>query len=69
VQIDPSLDERVIYCSYGWWFPEQGCEGLYGWDESNINMLTDDQGHLDPTMGTTTQRAIACEIQKINEPL
>ena len=65
VRINPTLDERVIYCSYGWWFPERGNQGLYGWDESNINMLTDDTSPLDPSMGTTMQRAIPCRIRKI----
>ncbi len=32
----------VISVGYGWRFPEREVSELYGWDEANINILTDD---------------------------
>jgi hypothetical protein len=35
------VDQRVISVSYAWWFPGKGEGGLFGWQESNINVLND----------------------------
>jgi anaerobic selenocysteine-containing dehydrogenase len=37
--LNDTLDPRIVVTSFGWWFPEQR-SGIYGWDRSNINILT-----------------------------
>jgi anaerobic selenocysteine-containing dehydrogenase len=34
------IDPRVVAADHGWWYPEIEAPG-HGWDESNINILTD----------------------------
>ncbi|MBW1774892.1 MAG: molybdopterin-dependent oxidoreductase [Deltaproteobacteria bacterium] len=58
------LDSRIVAADYGWWFPEKGISDLYGWSESNINILTDNHPPLSPEMGSTNLRGIACRIYK-----
>lgn len=40
-QLVPTIDERVVHCQHGWWFPEQDADypNLYGVFKSNFNML------------------------------
>jgi anaerobic selenocysteine-containing dehydrogenase len=57
------LDPRVVSAEFGWWFPEKGPPD-YGWDESNINVLTDDAPPLDPGMGATNLKGLMCQIVK-----
>ncbi len=40
-QLVPTIDERVVHCQHGWWFPEQEGDfpNLYGVFKSNFNML------------------------------
>jgi len=59
------IDPRVAGVDYGWWFPEKDAEGMYGWDESNINMLTDDAAPYGRELGTPTLRGFACKIYKV----
>jgi len=61
-----TIDPRVVVADYGWWFPEKGAENLYGWDESNINVLTDNKPPLSPEMGSTNLRGGFCKVYKAN---
>ncbi|MBW1887388.1 MAG: molybdopterin-dependent oxidoreductase [Deltaproteobacteria bacterium] len=65
VKFNESIDPRVVYCDYGWWFAEKGSQDQYGWQESNINILTDDGQFVEPLIGTTTQRGMFCNIKKV----
>ena len=56
------LDPRVVGVDYGWWFPEKEAQSLYGWDESNINLLTDDHPPYGREMGSTNLRGILCKV-------
>lgn len=58
------LDSRVVGVDYGWWFPEKGSSGLYGWAESNVNILTDDKGPYSREMGSAHLRGMLCKIYK-----
>ncbi len=61
------MDPRVISAEHGWWFPEKGDPG-HGWDESNINMLTDNSfDNCDPAMGATHIRTLLCKICREQE--
>jgi anaerobic selenocysteine-containing dehydrogenase len=67
VVLDDALDPRVVYADYGWWFAEKGADDLYGWQDSNINILTDDTRFVEPLIGTTTQRGMYCNIRSATE--
>jgi anaerobic selenocysteine-containing dehydrogenase len=56
------MDPRVVSAEHGWWFPEKEDAG-HGWDESNINILTDNSfSNCDPAMGATHVRTLLCRI-------
>jgi len=56
------MDPRLVAAQHGWWFPEKQAPGR-GWDESNINILTDnDYAAMDPAMGATAVRTLLCKI-------
>jgi anaerobic selenocysteine-containing dehydrogenase len=56
------IDPRVVSAEHAWWFPERKDPG-HGWDESNINILTDNAyENCDPAMGATHIRTLLCRI-------
>jgi anaerobic selenocysteine-containing dehydrogenase len=56
------IDPRVVSAEHAWWFPEKKDPG-HGWDESNINILTDNSfDNCDPAMGATHVRTLLCNI-------
>jgi anaerobic selenocysteine-containing dehydrogenase len=61
------IDPRVIGVSYAWWFPEKGVESLYGWQESNINILTASEPPYNQEIGSTNLRGILCRVYKVND--
>jgi anaerobic selenocysteine-containing dehydrogenase len=61
LQLDPSLDPRVIIVSFGWWFPEDPT-GLYGWEKSNVNILTESGPPYDCLTGGVRIKGIPCRI-------
>ena len=63
--ITSAIDPRVIIADYGWWFPEKGASELYGWQESNINILLDDKPPYGCGMGTPNLRGILCKVYKV----
>ena len=63
VHLSESLDPRVVFLDYGWWFPEEKMESLFDWDRSNLNILTAGEP-FDPAMGTPNLRAFPCRIEK-----
>jgi len=58
------IDPRVVVADYDWWFPEKGPSELYGWSESNINILTDSDPPYNREMGSTSLRGILCKVYK-----
>jgi anaerobic selenocysteine-containing dehydrogenase len=62
--ITGNVHPDVVTVDYGWWFPEMGEEKLFGWEESNLNMLTSTEPPFDPVLGTTALRAIPCALEK-----
>ena len=54
----------VVAADHGWWFPEDSGSD-YGWDRSNIDVLTDnDYETCDPAMGATSLRVLLCRVEK-----
>lgn len=62
--LDSGLDPRVINIPHGWWYPERGQEGGYGWEEANANILTDDGPPYGPEMGSPKMRGFLCRVYK-----
>ena len=60
-----SLDPRVVSAEFGWWFPERDAPG-FAWDESNINILTEDGPPLDPGMGATNLKGLMCNVERLS---
>ncbi|MBT3363719.1 MAG: molybdopterin-dependent oxidoreductase [Chloroflexi bacterium] len=62
--LSSDIDPRVVIADYGWWFPEKGMSDLYGWAESNINVLTDNNPPYSPEMGSCNLRGMQCKVYK-----
>jgi anaerobic selenocysteine-containing dehydrogenase len=62
--LSEAVDPRVICVAYGWWFPENGASGQYGWDGANINILTDDSPPYSPEIGSPSMRGFLCRVYK-----
>ncbi len=62
-KIFAGIHPKVIHAQHGWWFPEKKEPG-HGWDESNVNILTDNAFEsCDPAMGATSVRTLLCRIR------
>ncbi len=59
------IDPRVVWVDYCWWFPEDKDDQLYGWEKSNLNVLTDDSPPFNKEMGSPNLRGIMCRISKV----
>lgn len=56
------MDPRIVFAQHGWWFPESK-DPTGAWQESNVNMLTDNSyENCDPAMGGTAIRTLLCRI-------
>jgi anaerobic selenocysteine-containing dehydrogenase len=62
--LSDDIDPRVVGVDYAWWFPEKGPDDLYGWRESNINILTDFRPPYGRELGTPNLRGILCKVYK-----
>ena len=58
------IDPRVVEVDYACWFPQKGPSTLYGWDESNINVLLDNKPPHNREMGSPSMRGVFCKIEK-----
>jgi len=58
------IDPRVVEVDYAWWFPEKGSSNLFGWDESNINVLLDNKPPFNREMGSPSMRGVFCKVYK-----
>ncbi|MFC2042173.1 molybdopterin-dependent oxidoreductase [Chloroflexota bacterium] len=65
VKMNADLDPRVVFADYAWWFPERDGQSLHGWQESNLNMLTDSDSPTEPAVGSPGLRGIPCRLKKI----
>jgi anaerobic selenocysteine-containing dehydrogenase len=58
------IDTRVVVVDYAWWFPEDDTANLYGWAQSNINMLASDKPPYNRETGSTNLRGTMCKVYK-----
>ena len=59
---DSAIDPGIICADYGWWNPEALESSLFGWQDSNVNILIDDGAPVGKEMGTPQLRSIPCRI-------
>jgi anaerobic selenocysteine-containing dehydrogenase len=59
---DSAIDPGVVSADYGWWTPESSEEKLFGWQDSNVNILIDDGIAVGREMGTPRLRGVPCRI-------
>ncbi|OPX36481.1 MAG: hypothetical protein B1H13_14485 [Desulfobacteraceae bacterium 4484_190.3] len=64
VYINEDVHPRMVYAAYGWWFPEQEEQELFGWKTSNFNMLTTTRS-LGKEFGTPDLKGISCRIRPL----
>ena len=64
LRLNADLDPRVVIVAHGWWFPERGPTDLYGWQEANLNYLTESSPPHDPAMGSPNLRGLMCKVYK-----
>lgn len=63
-KVVPGMDPRVVSAAYGWWYPERDPRELFGWRESNINVLTSMEPPYNPVVASVNLRAIPCAVEK-----
>lgn len=59
---DSSIDPGTICADYGWWTPEASPISLFGWQDSNVNIIVHDGPAVGREMGTPQLRGIPCRI-------
>jgi anaerobic selenocysteine-containing dehydrogenase len=65
VKLNTGINPQVVVAEHGWWFPEKEGPG-HGWDESNINILTDNSHEsMDPAIGSTNLRTCLCNVYPV----
>lgn len=57
--LNRNIDPRVIFATFGSWFPEKPD---YGWTECNLNMITSTGPDYDPSTGGVPMRGIPCRV-------
>jgi homoaconitase/3-isopropylmalate dehydratase large subunit len=63
-RLTSAIDPGVVVADYGWWFPERGVDDIYGWSESNVNLLTDNKPPYNREIGSPTLRGILCKVYR-----
>lgn len=59
LSLNRAIDPRVVFASFGWWFPEKVD---LGWKEGNLNMVTSTGPDYDPSTGGVPMRGIPCKV-------
>lgn len=62
--VSTGVAPRVIVADHAWWFPERGETELFGWADSNYNVLTNDEPPLNREVGSFDIRGFACKVYK-----
>jgi anaerobic selenocysteine-containing dehydrogenase len=65
--VSNKADPRVVCVDFGWWYPEKGISDMFGWAESNLNILTADHPPDSPETGSGNFRGILCKVYKKKE--
>jgi len=62
--VSDGVDPRVVVADQAWWFPEKGDAKLFGWADSNYNVLTNDKPPFNREIGSFCIRGFACKVYK-----
>ena len=62
--LSTGVDPRVVVVDHAWWFPERGEAELFGWAESNYNVLTNGEPPFNREVGSFNIRGLACKVYK-----
>jgi anaerobic selenocysteine-containing dehydrogenase len=65
-QLFMGLEPRVVVAQASWWYPEEPGPDHGLWT-SNANVLTRNDPPYDPSMGSTTFRALLCRMYKVED--
>lgn len=65
---DEDTYPKTVNAAWGWWYPEEGPETMYGWKKSNFNVLTDYKV-MSPPVGTPEIKGIPCRVAKAETPI
>ena len=58
------IDPRIVIADWAWWYPEKGPTDLYGWDESNINVLVNGEPPFAQEIGSWDTKGFPCKVYK-----
>ena len=61
---DKDTYPQTVNAAWGWWYPEDGPETMYGWKKSNFNILTGYEV-MAPPVGTPEIKGIPCRVSKV----
>jgi hypothetical protein len=64
VALSTRVDPRVVVIDHAWWFPESGQAKLFGWADSNMNVITNDKPPFSREVGSFNIRGLACKVYK-----
>jgi anaerobic selenocysteine-containing dehydrogenase len=62
VAFDAEIDPGIVCADYGWWNPEASENNLFGWQDSNVNVIIGYGAEVGKEMGTPQLRGIPCRI-------
>jgi anaerobic selenocysteine-containing dehydrogenase len=63
-RLSNGVDPRVVFVDHAWWFPERSKTNLFGFADSNYNVVTNDQPPFNNEMGSFNIRGILCRVYK-----
>ncbi len=66
VEFFKGMDPRVVVAQSSWYYPEEPGPDHGLW-KSNANVLTSNDLPFDPSMGSTTFRALLCKVYRVEE--
>ncbi|GAG86263.1 unnamed protein product, partial [marine sediment metagenome] len=59
--LSTGVDPRVVVVDHAWWFPERGEAELFGWAESNYNVLTNGEPPFNREVGSFNIRGLSVQ--------
>lgn len=64
-RLSDGVRRDTVHAGYGWWFPEDGAESLFGWARANLNRLTTTEG-AGKAFGTPRLRGLRCRVGRVS---
>jgi anaerobic selenocysteine-containing dehydrogenase len=64
VNVSTGVYPRVVIVDYAWWVPETDEVSLFGFMDSNYNVLTNYEPPFSKEVGSFNTRGLACRVPK-----